>query len=182
MPKANSIKPFPRDIDRDEFGQWLSGFTDGEGCFWLGICRNKSAIGKLPSPRARFIITLRQDDTEALRLIQSYFQVGNVRPCHNEHHTKSKPAMTFSVSNTPDLSRVIIPHFHKFPLWSKKARDFIIWEKGILILSQMKELPSSGTLGVLKWTPKRLESFSSLVTKLRNHRAFILRGRTYRKS
>ena len=36
MAKTKSIIPsFPAEIDRDRFGDWLSGFVDGEGCFGL---------------------------------------------------------------------------------------------------------------------------------------------------
>jgi hypothetical protein len=30
MVTRDPIEPFPADIDRDAFGHWLSGFTDGE--------------------------------------------------------------------------------------------------------------------------------------------------------
>src|SRR6185295_12914380 len=42
MPKAyptGPIPPFPPEINRVAFGNWLSGLTDGEGCFFLGLVR-----------------------------------------------------------------------------------------------------------------------------------------------
>ena len=63
------ISPFPSEIDRHDFGNWLSGFCDGEACFVLqaDIRHNGAAC------RASIRIELRDDDTEILYLIQSYW-------------------------------------------------------------------------------------------------------------
>lgn len=57
---CQTIAPFPTTIDRDVFGAWLSGFTDGEGCFHLSLVKGKETGGL----KAEFILQLRVDDAD----------------------------------------------------------------------------------------------------------------------
>lgn len=178
MAKANPIAPFPADVDRTAFGHWLSGFTDGEACFWLGYNSSKSmvkAIGK-PYRMAWFTIKLRADDAEILRLIQSYFQCG--RFVNNMESgckiPNARPQVGFTVARTPDLHNVIVPHFESFPLRAKKKRDFQIWKRAVAILNSVHSQrrvalrTSHGVRGVhARWSPTLGAEFAALVTLLR---------------
>ena len=77
MLRPQVIDPFPEDIDRDGFGHWLAGFTDGEGCFCLPYTRNRKRTDAY-TPSARFTINLRADDAVILYTIQSYWRKGRV--------------------------------------------------------------------------------------------------------
>ena len=56
---SNSIPPFPADIDRNAFGHWFSGLTDGEGCFYA------KTVG-IHSPEVGYVLALRADDRPAI--------------------------------------------------------------------------------------------------------------------
>jgi hypothetical protein len=184
MAKANPIPPFPADLDRDAFGHWLSGFTDGEACFWVGSNRSASmvkAIGK-PYRMAWFTIKLRADDSDILRLIQSYFQCGRF-VTNMENGCKvpnARPQVGFTVARVEDLHNVIVPHFDRYPLRAKKARDFQIWKRAVAILHSVKSdrirsLGKDRTNGhfkgtFAKWSPEQDAEFASLVTLLRETR------------
>jgi len=118
--------------DRDAFGHWLSGFTDGEGCFYLGFQRN----GKRErAPLAQFRIGLRLDDKDILERIKLYWNVGIINVLDNGNQYTA----TLRVSLIKDLTQVVIPHFHQYPLRAKKARDFAIWEQGVLFMIEAKK-------------------------------------------
>src|SRR5262245_6823756 len=95
MADRHSIPAFPFDIDRDEFAHWLTGFTDGEGCFQLRLADTRGRR----NPYACFGINLRADDVEILRQIQSFWQCGNL--CYNSNRSReatARPAWHYSVN------------------------------------------------------------------------------------
>lgn len=175
MAKANLIAPFPTDINREAFGHWLSGFTDGEGCFMLGIHnRNWQGYHGLV-PFANFIIGLRADDEAVLRLIQSYFQCGilDYRPRSNNN---GKPQFVLRVRNIPELSNIVVPHFDRFPLYAKKKRDFLIWREAVMLFSEIMKRPyrrrTHGRGMSPKWTAEERSHFKRLHDSLREQRAY----------
>jgi len=183
MTTNNSIPPFPSDIDREYFGAWLSGFTDGEGCFclfyrtdprWSGNGRS----GKTPT--ATFHIKLRSDDTDILLLIRSYLSCGNIQ--FGKARPPSKPQTTLHVGRTADLKRVIIPHFERFLLMAKKRADFEVWKRGVELIHSVMQRPprflsgSSCTFGGGKrlpnWTEKDYTLFSDIQDTLHEQRQY----------
>ena len=134
MAKSQSIiAPFPEHIDRRDFGNWLSGFADGEGCFLLGTHQRKrtgrSSEVACTKLGARFSIRLRADDVDALKLIQSYFGCG-VITCH-DRSTAGHPQCTFTMHTYRDLAQLVISHFVSHPLFAKKRHDFTVWKEGV---------------------------------------------------
>jgi hypothetical protein len=176
MAKAKSIAPFPSDIDRDAFGHWLSGFTDGEGSFALAVTKCRATANLQPS--ASFRIGLRADETPILRSIQTFFGCGlliyndNVR----SKITNAKPVMIFCVQESRDLATVIIPHFERYPLRAKKRADFAIWKQGVTLLATVSKRRSVGRLGIggfyPKWAPEERARFVSLRTALITQRCY----------
>jgi hypothetical protein len=111
----------------DAFGYWLSGFTDGEGCFHGRVVpsRQKSSI------IVSFSIALRADDLRILEEIRQALGVGGIYPVPSREENW-QPQYMYSVNDKKDLAQVIIPHFEKYPLRSKKTRDFVIWKRLVL--------------------------------------------------
>lgn len=75
-----------------------------------------------------FRIELHSKDTILLRKIQSFFGVGIIseRPCRN--------AVAYSIQSFRDISNIIIPHFDKYPLITKKQADYILFKEAITLL------------------------------------------------
>lgn len=115
----------------DYFRAWLSGFTDGEGCFRLETFRDKRR--NLLTRRASFGINLRQDDLQILRYIRRFLKCGGVYP-HPSLRPHGHPLAHFIVTKKSDLLNIIIPHFDAHPLETKKRRDYLIWKKGVQLL------------------------------------------------
>lgn len=170
------IPPFPPDIDRDFFGAWLSGLTDGEGHFGLSVEWTRGR----ESPHCCFGIGLRDDDFPALARIRSFFGCGGLyhsTRCNKTEHAQA----SCKVFSATDLAQVIVPHFDRFPLQAKKANDFRIWRKAVLLCFDVRRrrrrglgrTPSGGYPGFRrKWTSAEVAEFVALKDALRAQRKY----------
>ena len=67
-----------------------------------------------------FEINLHKKDSEILYKIQSFFGIGSV------YTRQDRPISWYRVTNITNINKVIIPHFTKYPLISKKRGDFLL--------------------------------------------------------
>lgn len=86
--------------------RFITGFTDGEGCFCLGL---------IPV-RASFQINLHIKDRAILEKIKAVLGVGYVSKMGN-------CALKYQVNSVKDLA-IIIEHFDKYPLITQKLADY----------------------------------------------------------
>lgn len=166
---------------RDAFGHWLSGFTDGEGCFYLGIhSSSKFRISKWGqkwgSIRMDFSIALRQDDIAILREIREFLGVGVIWEKQKSPHN-GKPTARFQVTKAQDLISAIIPQFERFPLRSKKARDFLAFRRGVELIWQgryRRRERNPGQRGGMRspFSDEEKDQFRSIVQELRDARKY----------
>jgi hypothetical protein len=61
----------------------------------------------------------------------------------------SGSTVRFEVSSVTDLLNVIIPHFIRYPLCSKKHADFILFRQVVVIMSLKQHLTQAGLLTIL---------------------------------
>lgn len=180
MATGHLIAPFPADIDRDAFGHWVSGFTDGEANFCLRVVQLR---GKTPQPSAIFRIGLRADDAQVVYQIQSFWQCGVTFFNDNRRSNikNAKPVIIYAVSKTADLANVVVPHFERYPLWSKKRRDYDLWKQGVGLLDQVQKrklvyrpghAPNRHGGTFPKWTDAERNTFQELVAAMTQARAY----------
>ena len=176
---SNSIPPFPADIDRNAFGHWFSGLTDGEGCFYA------KTVG-IHSPEVGYVLALRADDRPAIELIQSFFQCGTVRLYDNARRGNRKPTAKFLVARAKHLRDIIVPHFERFPLRAKKSRDFVVWKEIVALFCDVVSRPwrSRGSRDGFfsKWSASELERYSELVLLLKSQRSYTCDSSAVRPS
>jgi len=126
----NNPKDLPIHLKKDmpnatrEFLQWLVGFTDAEGFFY--IYNNKTWT----AASLRFSIELHADDIGILYKIAQTLGVGRVVK------DKKRNSAVFYVVNINDIIRLIIPIFQEFPLQTTKYLDFTCFSKAALIKSK----------------------------------------------
>jgi hypothetical protein len=136
-----SIQPIidASDVDPAD-GHWLAGLTDGEGFFRLGT--RKRRLERYPDRIYHGIefvygICLRADDAATLEKVLQILKVGNLgmfhkcgtmRDPHTGQQRPANPRISFRVQKRIDTGRIIAV-FERFPLRSKKARDFELWRK-----------------------------------------------------
>ena len=107
--------------------QWITGFVDGEGCFYVGINpHHEMTAGYQVLPE--FTVVQHKRDVQILHALKSYFGCGVVRVNHDDR-------MAYRVRSQKDLNERIVPFFIKHPLKTKKNVDFIKF-RHILFLMQ----------------------------------------------
>ncbi|OTA47061.1 hypothetical protein K449DRAFT_311034, partial [Hypoxylon sp. EC38] len=105
--------------------EYVTGFTDGEGCFFIGIS---------PDPRyktgyrikATFQIGVHEKDLALLKQIELFFGVRHVTKLGVE-------SVQYRVSGLNDLN-LIINHFDKYPLLTRKQSDFLLFKEVINLM------------------------------------------------
>ena len=114
---------------------WVTGFIDGEGCFHVSIIkrkRRKSGWQVL----LYFDIHLKKKDLPLLKLIRKFFGVGRI-------YLNKDNSISYIVTSVKDL-QVIIEHFEKYLLITKKRADFELWSKIFYIFKNKKHLTVEG--------------------------------------
>jgi len=104
--------PQPKD-DVNNFYEWFTGLTDGEGSFNISI-RNTQNFS------FSFEITMHIDEEDLLKFIQQTLEVGKVSLSGN--------TARFSVNRREDIAN-IISIFIKYPLQSTKYLNFLSFSK-----------------------------------------------------
>jgi hypothetical protein len=114
----------------------LSGFSDGEGCFYVSVYKSpKSKLGL--ATQLVFKITQHSRDSTLLKTISKFFKCGRVEKRNNE-------ACDFVVSSLKDIEQYIIPFFSNYPLQGSKLLDFNDFKKVYEIMKNKNHLTKEG--------------------------------------
>ena len=116
--------------------QWIVGFTDGEGCFHIGINKNqemKLGVQVLPE----FTIVQHEVDEQVLYALKTYFGCGVVRKTHATR-------LCYRVRGQENLLQRIIPFFEKHQLKTRKRIDFAKFRKVVLLMEKGEHLKPDG--------------------------------------
>ena len=133
--------------ERLKTGYWISGFTDGEGCFTISCINNPTTrFGKQIFPE--FVITQGAKSLKTLREIQEYFGCGSI-VLNKRYDNHNEDIYRFCVRSIKELEEKIIPFFEKFPLKTYKRNDFLIFKKVIKNMSGKRHLKEKGFTQVL---------------------------------
>lgn len=115
---------------------FITGLMDAEASFVVQIIKSSShRLGWVVAPS--FQITLHSKDMEVLKLIKAFFNgIGNI--------TQQNPlAVQYRVQSVQVLS-LIIDHFDKHPLISKKQADYLLFKEVILMMQRKEHLTQEG--------------------------------------
>ena len=127
---------------------WISGFTDGEGCFSVALIKNSTTrYGKQIFPE--FVVTQSSKSLQSLQDIQNYFGCGSIilnkrYDNHNEHLYR------YCVRSIVELDKVIIPFFEQYPLRTYKKNDFVIFKEVIRCMRNKEHLQKAGWEKIVK--------------------------------
>jgi len=114
---------------------YVTGFTDGEGCFYVGVSSNpryKTAY----RVKAVFHIGVHIRDLALLEQIQLFFGVGTISKLGAE-------SVQFRVSGIENL-KVIMNHFDKYPLLTNKQSDYLLFKQVVNDMEQERHLTVEG--------------------------------------
>ena len=134
--------------ERLEIENWITGFTDGEGCFSVSLIKNKTTTsGWQLFPE--FVITQGSKSLPALKLIQNYFKCGklfiNVRHDNHREHL-----YRYCVRSLNELKEIIVPFFRKSKLRTYKRNDFEIFSKIIELMHRKVHLKEKGMIKIVR--------------------------------
>jgi len=115
---------------------WVTGFCDGEGCFYLRIRENvKSKIGW--SVELVFYLHIHIKDKALLQAIQKLFGgIGNIS-------NNGKKAVQFQVTSIKEIG-IIIDHFDKYSLITQKWSDYQLFKMAFYIVKNKEHLTLDG--------------------------------------
>jgi hypothetical protein len=114
---------------------YVTGFTDGEGCFYVGVSSNpryKTAY----RVKAVFHIGVHIRDIALLEQIQLFFGVGTISKLGAE-------SVQFRVYGFENL-KVIMNHFDKYPLLTNKQSDYLLFKQVVNYMEQGIHLTVKG--------------------------------------
>jgi len=116
--------------------QWVVGFVDGEGCFYVGVNSQpemKTGYQVLPE----FTVVQHEQDIQLLYALKQFFGCGVVRQNHGDR-------MAYRVRGVQHLQERIIPFFEQHPLKTKKHLDFLKFRKILMMMYRNEHLTLDG--------------------------------------
>lgn len=116
--------------------QWVTGFVDGEGCFFVGLNEHsdmKTGVQVLPE----FTVVQHERDVQLLFALKEFFGCGVVRSNHGDR-------MAFRVRGKEHLLQRVVPFFVEHPLKSKKRVDFEKFRRVLLKMEAGDHLTANG--------------------------------------
>ncbi len=127
---------------------YITGFTEGEGCFAIIISRHATTKTKRDANLC-FEIELRADDRPILELIQKRLRCGRIVDLKYDRYGW-KPHVKFVVRKQSDIFFKIIPFFRTYPLRGKKGKDFQIFCQAADLFRKREHISEQGIAKLLK--------------------------------
>ena len=116
--------------------QWIVGFTDGEGCFHIGISKHpEMTLGIQVLPE--LTIVQHKRDVQVLHAIKQYFGCGVVRSNHDDR-------MCWRIRKLEHLRDRILPFFDKHKLKTRKRQEYLAFRRVVMAMGEKKHLTPEG--------------------------------------
>lgn len=163
---------------------WVTGITDGEGCFSAGVSFRVDTGRNGPFPKVdvnpKFSLALRADDEGVVEALRDFFGCGAVYDkapspalvARGGVRGGTKPQKLLLICKLDDLIERVVPHFETHPLQSKKHRDFETWKEILLYVREHL----SGTKGWARRFPDKIAHLQQLCNGLAQGRGFDVQG------
>lgn len=161
-----------QEIEEKLPGDYVAGFTDGEGCFYLTY-RSETKRKRPGRPTyyrwlPYFAMTVRKDDVGILQKIKNTLGCGNIYFLKSKRSRWGTQAY-FGVQHIDNLYEKIMPFFKKYRLRAKKRCDFDLWCQGLEILYKNKQAKKV-------CSPKENKMLVAIRQKMRNYKSYMGRG------
>lgn len=122
----------------------MTGLVDAEGCFYVRLAISKNhRIGWWV--QACFQLGLHIKDKNLLLQIKSFFnETGSIYTMNNNK------ALIYQVRNLSEITKIIIPHFEKYPLITQKQSDFLLFKEIVELMDKGEHLTKDGLVKIIK--------------------------------
>ncbi len=124
-----------------ETGSYLAGFTDGEGCFYVGVHPTRNVtLGLQVTPE--FHVSQNGERLAVLQLFVETFGCGVIKK--NAPVGSRDKTYVYVVKRHNDLYEVVVPFFQRFPLRSEKQNEFLRFAQVVKLMREKAHLTSEG--------------------------------------
>lgn len=114
---------------------FVTGFTDGEGCFHISITKDKGKkVGWII--KLIFQISLHEKYRALLEQVNDFFGVDNI-------YQQGPQSIIFQVCSIKDL-KIIFNHFNKFPMVTEGCADYLLFKQAYNLMIRKEHLTFSG--------------------------------------
>jgi hypothetical protein len=124
---------------------WITGFTDGEGCFSVSFNRREKLRLKV-EVRPSFSISescKRGSPFRGVDRVQEFFGCGFIR------YSAKDGTYKYEVRSLKELCERVIPHFDQYPLETAKRTDFLQFQKISFLMREGKHLQKETLLEIV---------------------------------
>jgi LAGLIDADG DNA endonuclease family protein len=157
-------RPQMQEVDV-ETGNYLSGFADGEGCFYVGVHPTSNvSLGLQVVPE--FHVSQNGERISVLPLFLEALGCGVIK--RNAATGSSDRTYVLVVKRHRDLHERVVPFFERFPLRSEKQQEFLKFAEVVEMMHRKNHLTSAGLKRILEL------AFSMNGSKFRKHRLTTL--------
>ncbi len=115
--------------------QWVVGFVDGEGCFYVDVNPHQEmAIGYQVLPEFR--VVQHERDVQVLYSLKRFFHCGVVRRNHEDRYELRIRKLSCLLE--------VVAFFERYPLKTKKQVDFRKFAQIIRMMTEKRHLAQDG--------------------------------------
>jgi hypothetical protein len=115
---------------------WVVGFVDGEGCFYVGVNRQPSMkVGWQVLPEFR--VVQHERDVTLLEQLREFFGCGQITVNHGDR-------MELRIRRLKELSERVVPFFEEHPLRTVKRATFDRFAEVIRLMQRGEHLTTEG--------------------------------------
>ncbi len=128
-------------------GNYLAGFADGEGCFYLGVHPTANlALGIQVVPE--FHVSQNSERVSVLQLFQDTLDCGLIK--RNASAAAQDRTWVYVVKRHNELHDAVLPFFTEFPLRSDKQNEFLKFKIVVEMMHPKEHLTTEGLQHILQ--------------------------------
>ena len=148
-----------------ETGNYLAGFADGEGCFYVGVHPTPNVtLGLQVIPE--FHVSQNGERISVLQLFVEVLGCGAIK--RNASPSSRDKTYVLVVKRHNDLYEKVLPFFERFPLRSEKQQEFLKFAQVVEMMHRKEHLTTDGLKQISEI------AFSMNGAKFRKHRLMNL--------
>ena len=126
--------------------QYLAGFVDGEGCFYIGFSkRDDLPLGW--QIITEFHVSQNPGGKKVLETIKTRLGCGYIKPNHSK--SLNDISLVLIVKDRKDLKEKLIPFFKRNTLHTQKWQEFLVFKKTIDLIEKRKHLTKQGFVKIV---------------------------------
>ena len=134
-------------MSEDISNEYLAGFADGEGCFYVGIVPAKTARFGW-QVITEFRVSQNPQGRQILEIFCERLGCGTIKP--NHRLSLIDKTFVFVVRDQQDLLSKVVPFFERHPIRSGKRIQFEKFRAVLLMIQKRKHLTRDGLAEIVE--------------------------------